>query len=70
MSVYVVTGPRAYRGHQPGSTFEASLDPLAAQRALDRGAIQVVEQSRPSLQPGSVTVPPGWLTRKEEANER
>lgn len=57
MSVYKVTGPTAYRGHQPGEIFEAMLDPLAEVRALRRGNIRLLERSKTALVPGSYTLP-------------
>ena len=66
MSVYRVTGPRAYRGHEPQTVFEASLDANAEARAIGRGAIQLVKSSTPSLQPGSYRLPVGWPMKHEE----
>lgn len=57
MSVYKVTGRTAYRGHQPGATFEATLEQRAEARALTRGSIEIVEHSTPALKPGSYTLP-------------
>jgi hypothetical protein len=57
---YEVVGRRIYRGHHPGSRFDAALDPGAEQRAVDRGDIRVVRRVTPALQPGSYTFPPGW----------
>ena len=65
MTVYRVTGQRAYRGHRPGSTFEAHLDPHAERRALQREDIQVIHRTNPTLQPGSYTLPTGWLNTEE-----
>jgi hypothetical protein len=41
MTVYKVTGPVAYAGHEPGEEFEAELEPDLERRALERGAIEV-----------------------------
>lgn len=62
MSLYKVTGPRAYRGHEPGATFEATLNEAAEQRALSRQAIRKVVDGVPTLQPGSWLLPGGWPT--------
>ena len=62
MSLYQVVGPLKFREHAPGDVFEATLDPLAEYRALRRRNIRVVEVSQPTLQPGSYTLPKGWLT--------
>lgn len=58
--VYKVTGRREYRGHQPGSTFEAVLDVNAEARAVARGDIVVLGRFTPDLEPGSYTLPDGW----------
>lgn len=59
--VYRVTGRREYRGHAPGTLFEALLDPAVEQRAVARGDIQLLRRVTPDLQPGSFTFPDGWL---------
>lgn len=66
MSLYQVAGRRAYRGHQPGETFQATLDPAAEERALARGDIRILERSKPSLQPGSYQLPAGWANPQQE----
>lgn len=58
---YFVTGNRRYRGHQPGSTFEARLDRNAEARAIRRGDIQLLRHIHPTVQPGTYTFPQGWL---------
>jgi hypothetical protein len=40
-TVYKVTGLTAYKGVQPGETFEADLAEDEERRALERGSIQV-----------------------------
>ncbi len=57
MSVYRVAGTRAYRGHNPGETFEAVLDERVEERAITRGNIVVVRRSTPSLTEGSYQLP-------------
>lgn len=57
MTVYRVTSRVAYRSHLPGETFEATLEPAAERRALERGAIAVVERSTPRIRKGSYTLP-------------
>ena len=59
--VYEVVGGREYRGHAPGDTFVARLDTHAAQRAIDRGDIRLVEMVDPSIDPRRLTFPKGWL---------
>lgn len=44
LTEYKVTGLRAFRGHAPGATFEAELDPGQEKRAVARGAIRVVKR--------------------------
>lgn len=63
---YLVSGQRAFRGHAPGSEFEAVLDPLNEGRALRRGDIEVLERFIPTLQPGSFTLPTGWANPRKE----
>ncbi len=57
---YLVTGRRQYRWHKPGTTFEAQLDPLAEQRAIERGSIQILEVIQPDLENGSYALPEDW----------
>lgn len=66
MTVYRVTGTRAYRGHAPGATFEAVLTPDSEQRALKFGAIELVERSAPGIRPGSYRLP----RRRKQATTR
>jgi hypothetical protein len=56
---YQVTGKRAYRGHQPGDTFEARLDRNAEIRAVNRGNIILLERLTADLRPGSYRLPAG-----------
>ena len=57
---YLVTSKRQYRWHKPGETFEAQLDPLAEQRAIERGSIIVLAVIEPALQEGSYALPKDW----------
>lgn len=57
---YLVTGRRKYRWHNPGTVFEAILDPLAEQRAIERGSIRVIEVVQPELENGSYALPEDW----------
>lgn len=65
LGLYEVTGRRAYRGHDPGTTFEARIAPGPERRAVDRGDIRLIERFTPTIQPGSLTLPAGWLTTQE-----
>jgi hypothetical protein len=67
--LYEVTGMRNFRGHLPGARFVATLDPLQESRAVARGDIARLEEFRPSIQPGALTLPVGWLTTEEEAGQ-
>ena len=58
--VYRVTGRRQYRGHDPGTTFEAALDRAAEQRAVARGDIELLERVTPDLTPGSFVLSDKW----------
>lgn len=63
---YIVSGNRPYRGHQPGATFEAQLEPVIEARATARGAITLLERVEPGLEPGSYTLPDNWPLRPAE----
>jgi len=63
---YEVLRHDGYRGHRRGTRFEAILDPNAERRALARGDIRVVARRTPAVQPGSFTLPDGWLPSHEE----
>ncbi len=68
---YLVTGKRQYRWHKPGATFEAQLDPLAEQRAIERGSIRVLDIVKPGLVHGSYALPEDWpLTTADERTTR
>ncbi len=57
---YRVIGKRKYRWHEPGTTFEARLDPDAERRAIERGSIRVLGVIQPALQNGSYALPDDW----------
>jgi hypothetical protein len=58
--LWLVSGRRAYRGHQPGEEFEASLAQTVAGRAVLRGDIKLLEEFAPQLPP-EYCLPEGWL---------
>lgn len=58
--LYEVTGRRPYRGHKPGTRFEARLEPMAEKRAVRRGDITLLERVVPTLAPGSTRLPDDW----------
>lgn len=60
MTVYRVTGGRAYHDVQPGEVFEASLDPQAELRAVRRGSVVIIDDTPPGIRPGSYQPPAGW----------
>jgi hypothetical protein len=60
MGRYRVVGSRRYRGHEPGSVFEAVLDPHAEARAVDRGSIRLLERLTADLPPNKYRLPAGW----------
>jgi hypothetical protein len=62
VSEYRVIGTLAYRGHEPGETFIATLDLDAELRAIERGNIIVIDSSPTRLRPGSWKLPDGWRT--------
>lgn len=61
MAEYQVIGKRAYRGHSPGSVFEARIPAGPASRAIGRGDIRLIREVTPELQPGW-QLPDGWVT--------
>lgn len=71
---YLVTGTRRYRGHEPGTTFEAILEPGPEGRAFQRGDIKLLRRFTPTLEPGSYLLPDDWPPRPAapttEARER
>ncbi len=60
MKRYLVTGRRKYRWHDPGTTFEARLDPDAERRAIARGSIRVIDAIEPKLPDSGYTLPRDW----------
>jgi len=58
---YRVKGTMAFRGHQPGEEFVATLNPNMERRALQRGSIVLLERVIPALREGSYRLPEGWL---------
>ena len=62
MGIFRVIGRHNYRGHRPGETFDATLDPAAVERAVAIGALEVIDGRRTELRPGSWTLPDGWQT--------
>jgi hypothetical protein len=67
--VYRVTGRRQYRGHEPGTTFEAIIDRNAEARAIARGDIELIRHVQPGLAEGSWRLPPGWIEPATRTNE-
>ena len=65
---YLVTGRRQYRWHEPGTVFEANLDPDAERRAIERGSLRVLAVVNPSLEPGSFVLPDDQSTMADEPN--
>lgn len=57
---YLVTGRRRYRGHEPGTTFEAQLERNAEARAIQRGDIRLLRLVEPNV-PADATFPDDWL---------
>ncbi len=64
---YLVTGKRKYRWHDPGTTFEARLDPLAEQRAIERGSIRILAIVQSDLENGSYHLPEDWPLEAADA---
>jgi hypothetical protein len=51
--VYRVSGRRRYRGHEPGTVFEAAIDSAVESRAINRGDIELLRHVEPDLEAGS-----------------
>jgi hypothetical protein len=64
---YLVTGKRKYRWHDPGTTFEAQLDPDAERRAIERGSIRVLEVIE--VQVGRYELPEDWPQDAADAQQ-
>ena len=64
MGEYEVVGRREYRGHRPGTVFEARLDRAAESRAVARGDIRLLRIVEPQIQSGSWRLPDGWLSKQ------
>lgn len=65
---YLVRRHNGYRGHPQGSVFVARLPAGAEARAIWRGDIEKISDLTPSLEPGSFTLPAGWLNQQEEGS--
>lgn len=63
MGEYEVIGRSEYRGHAPGTVFEARLELGAQRRAVQRGDIRLLRVITPEVQPGWV-LPDGWLSKQ------
>ncbi len=55
MREYCVSGPHAFRGHEPGTTFEANPKDPAISRAVDRGSIS--ETAKKAEHSGTAATP-------------
>jgi len=64
--VYTVTGKREYRGHAPGTRFEAFIPAGPEARAIARGDIRLEHRTHPTLPP-DYGLPAGWDTQDNEA---
>lgn len=63
--LYLVSGSRAYRGHEPGTEFQARLESNAERRAVARGDIVLLDRLTPQLEPGSYQLPIAWHSTEE-----
>jgi len=64
---YLVTGKRRYRWHEPGTVFEAQLDPDAERRAIERGSIRVLEVIQ--VEVGNYELPEDWPQGAADAQQ-
>lgn len=63
--VYLVTGKRQYRGHDPGTRFEAAIDAAVEARAITRGDIQLLERVIPSIDGRDLAFGSDWPPGRE-----
>lgn len=63
---YKVIGSRQYRGHEPGTIFEARFD-AAIERAVYRRNIEILEVIRPELPEGRYKLPKDWPSPANDA---
>ena len=63
MTSYLISGPTKFLGFDPGTTITTELDPGLEERALKRGAIQIVERVALTLDETRVVMPRGWNPR-------
>lgn len=68
MPKWKVTGQTAYLGNAPGSEFYADIEPDAAKRALDRGAIALIGKGMPKLDSARVSPPEPSAEEPAEPN--
>lgn len=67
--VYRVIGRRKYRGHDPGTVFEAYLDPAVEQRAIARRAIELLRREAPTVEPAKFEPPAEWRSDRPATTE-
>lgn len=61
---YEVLGGFDFRGHPQGAVFTARLDPNQERRAIERGAIRLLERLVPTITSDNLTLPAGWPQRQ------
>lgn len=66
MSRYRILGVRDYRGHRPGDEVEMVLTDQEETRAVQRGAIELLERSEVGLVKGSYKLPKKRSTAKRK----
>lgn len=69
MSLYRVLGKQAYNGYQQDEQFIGQLTPEAEERAIARGAIEVVHHGDVVLDVTRAELPRGWVTESQNASE-
>lgn len=70
MTTYLVLGPGAYLGVQPGELLVADLDPGMEERALTRGSLEIIDASGCSVDETRAELPRGWNTTRSDAAEK
>lgn len=64
LAEYQVIGGRSYYDHKPGELFQEREGRAVDVRAVARGAIRFVRVVTPEIQPGSYSLPEGWLSKQ------
>ena len=66
---YEVIGRARYRGHDPGTVFQALIEPRVEQRGVARGNIRLLRRiPAPDISDCAYALPDGWLPEPPGCN--